>query len=123
MKRWLRRHRGWTAVLVFGALFLVAFFVYRALFAAGTTQEVHYVTQAAENGTLVVSVSGTGNAALGSSYDVTPSISGVVRGLGVKVGDTVTEGQVLFTLENAQLDVNVISAQASYDQARAGLLN
>lgn len=110
-------------MLAFGVLFLVAFFVYRSLFVAGTSQGVQYVAQAAENGTLVVSVSGTGNAALGSSYDVTPSVSGVVRELSVKVGDTVTEGQVLFTLENDQLDMNVISAQASYDQARASLLN
>ena len=123
MMRWFRRHRGWSALLAFGFLFLVAFFVYRTLFAAGTVQGVQYVTQAAENGTLIVSVSGTGNAALGSSYDVTPVASGIVRGLNVKVGDTVTEGQVLFTLENEELDMSIISAQASYDQARASVLN
>src|SRR5665811_2081994 len=117
MTRWFRGHRGWTALLAFGFLFLVAFFVFRTLFAAGTVQEVQYVTQPAENGTLIVSVSGTGNAALGSSYDVTPAASGVVRELNVTVGDTVTEGQVLFTLENEQLDMSIISAQASYDQA------
>ncbi|MCZ7664300.1 MAG: HlyD family efflux transporter periplasmic adaptor subunit [Thermoleophilia bacterium] len=123
MKRWFRRHRGWAAVLAFGLLFLVAFVVYRTLFSAGSAQEVRYVTQAVEKGTVIVSVSGTGNAQVGQVYDVVPSVSGVVRGLSVEVGDSVTEGQVLFTLESEQLDMNVISAQAAYDQARASLLN
>lgn len=123
MRRWTARHRGWTGILVFAALALVALFAYRTLFKAGSASTVSYVTQAAETGTLVVSVSATGNVALGQTHDVVPAVTGVVRGLTVKVGDAVTEGQVLFTLENAQLDAGVTSAKAGYNQAKASLYN
>ncbi len=59
-----------------------------------------------------------------------PSISGKVTDLSVKLGDTVKKGDVLFTLYNPQLDIEVATAQNAYDvavlsvdQARTSLIS
>ena len=48
---------------------------------------------------------------------IDPTISGTVTGLSVSVGDAVKKGQVLFSIENDQLDVNLANAAASLKQA------
>ena len=113
-----RRRR--TRIIVVGAAIVVVavagYFAYRA-FHSTASAAVRYTTEAAQKMTLTSSVSGTGNVVLGSSATVSPSVSGTVSGLAVKVGDRVTKGQVLFTLVNAQLDLAVETAQNSYNQA------
>ena len=123
MRRRLRRHRAVTAIAVIALIIAAAFIFYRTLFAAADSTAVQYVTEPAGTGTLVVSVSGTGNLVTGLTYDVVPEVSGVVTGLRVQVGDTVSAGQALFTLENDQLDMSVVSAEIAYKQAKASVLN
>lgn len=113
-KRWVR------TVVVGGALVALAaagFIGYRAWRGTDETP-VTYVTKQAAKMTLISSVSGTGNVVLGHTESVSPSITGDVSGLVVKVGDMVTEGQLLFTIVNSQLDLNLSSATASYDEAK-----
>jgi acetyl/propionyl-CoA carboxylase alpha subunit len=95
---------------------VAAFFVYRAL-SADTSAEVTYTTGTVEKMTLTSSISGVGNMELSTSATVTPSVSGEVSGLSVAEGDTVVEGQVLFTIVNPELDIAVESAQNAYDKA------
>ena len=103
-----RRRR--TRIIVVGAAIVVVaaagYFAYRATHSTASAA-IKYTTAAAQKMTLTSSVSGTGNVVLGSSATVSPSVSGTVSGLAVKVGDTVTKGQILFTLVNAQLDLAV----------------
>jgi len=82
---------------------------------------VTYVTKQAETMTLISSVSATGNVVLGHTESVSPTITGEVSGLSIKVGDTVTQGQLLFVLVNPQLDLAVSSARAAYSQAEQSL--
>ncbi len=111
-----RRGRVTLAVLSIIVLALVAFFVYRGV--SGNAQAaVTYSTGTVKKMTLTSSVSGTGNIDLPDSATIAPTVSGTVSGLAVKVGDTVKQGQALFTVVDPQLDVDVAQAQNTYDTA------
>jgi RND family efflux transporter MFP subunit len=111
-----RRSRLALAVVCILVIAVVAFFVYRAV-SGPATAAVSYTTGTVEKMTLTSSVSGTGNIVLPNTASVNPSISGTVKDLSVKLGDTVKKGQALFTLYNPQLDVSVATAQNAYDMA------
>jgi membrane fusion protein, macrolide-specific efflux system len=111
-----RRSRITLAVVCIVVLALVAFFVYRGV-SNNATAAPTYTTSAVQTTTLTSSVSGTGNVEYATTASVSPTVAGTVKDLAVELGDTVTEGQVLFTLDNPQLDVDVANAQNAYDKA------
>jgi RND family efflux transporter MFP subunit len=115
-----RRSRVTLAVVCIVVIALVAFFVYRGV-SGNKTATVSYTTGTVQKMTLTSSVSGTGNIDLPNTATVNPSISGTVKDLTVKLGDTVKKGQTLFTLYNPQLDIDVATAQNAYDTAVLGV--
>jgi RND family efflux transporter MFP subunit len=115
-----RRSRVTLAVVCIVVIAVVAFFVYREV-SGNDTATVTYTQGTVEKMTLTSSVSGTGNIDLPNTAVVNPSISGTVKDLSVKLGDTVKKGQTLFTLYNPQLDIAVATAQNAYDAAVLGV--
>lgn len=79
--------------------------------------EIQYVTSTAEKGMLTSSISATGNVYVDQLSTVDPTITGTVSGLSVNVGDKVEKGQLLFSIINEDLSLNVAKAEASYQQA------
>ena len=105
--------------LYLGAIILVViagFFYLRSRNSSGTS-EVRYITEAAAKGTLTNSISASGNISVDQIATVDPTITGTVSGLSVNVGDSVSEGDQLFTIINDDLDVAVTKAVSSYQQA------
>lgn len=80
--------------------------------------EVRYVTEKAEKGMIVSSVSASGNIVVDQIANIDPTISGTVGDLSVKVGDSVKKGQFLFSIENDDLGVSVDKSVASLEQAK-----
>ena len=70
-------------------------------------------------GDLTSSVSVSGAAQPASSVYVTPEVSGIVQDLRVSEGDTVSKGDVLFSLKNDSLDRAVADAQRQVSDAQA----
>lgn len=116
--RRFRSRRSRTAIGTVAAvvLALAAFLVYRGV-GGEAEAAVTYTTGTVQRMTLISSIDGTGNIELPHTATVTPDVSGEVSGLEVEVGDTVKEGQVLFTLIDPQLDVAVAEAQNAYNKA------
>ena len=83
-----------------------------------TSTAVTYKTSAAEKGTLTTSISGSGNVIVDQSVNIDPTITGTVTGLAVNIGDQVKKGQVLFSIINDQLGINVSSALNSTIQSQ-----
>jgi membrane fusion protein, macrolide-specific efflux system len=111
-----RRSRIILAVVCIAVIALAAFFVYRGV-SGDATAAPTYTTGTVEKTTLTSSVSGTGNIEYPNTASVTSTVAGKAQDLAVKLGDTVKKGDTLFTLDNPQLDVDVASAQNSYDKA------
>ncbi|MDO8676841.1 MAG: HlyD family efflux transporter periplasmic adaptor subunit [Candidatus Azambacteria bacterium] len=114
------KHKVWAlffAVLIFG----VGYYGYSALF--GGAVMTRYVTAAAEKGTLIVSISGSGQVSATQQVDVKAKVSGDVTYVNVKAGQYVSAGMLLAQLyargaQKAVRDegINLESAQLSYDQ-------
>jgi macrolide-specific efflux system membrane fusion protein len=66
-----------------------------------------------------VTASGTVKPQVGAEVKVGPRVSGLLERLYVKVGDSVTKGQVLAELEHSDLDAAVRDAQAAVRAAKA----
>ena len=111
-----RRSRVSLAFVCIVVIAVAAFFVWRSVSGDDTTAPT-YTQATVQKMTLTSSVSGTGNIDLPNTSSVNPSITGTVQGLSVKLGATVKKGQTLFTLYNPQLDVDVQTAQNTYDTA------
>lgn len=93
--------------------------VYYSYTKSGNTgQQIKYVTEVAQKGALVTSVSATGNIAVDQEANIDPTISGTVADLVVKVGDSVEEGDTLFTIINDDLTVSSQKAAVSLQQAK-----
>lgn len=107
----------WLVVIII----LIAGGYYWYTKATSNQSPVQYRTQAATQGTLVSSVSASGNVIVNNSASIDPTITGTVANLAVQVGDQVKAGQTLFTIVNDQLGVSVEQAQASYASAQSSL--
>jgi HlyD family secretion protein len=87
------------------------------------TDAVRYVSTPVEKGTLSASVSGSGNVIVDQEATIDPTISGTVANLSVRVGDAVKKGQLLFTIVNDDLDVNLANARVSLRQAESAVVS
>jgi HlyD family secretion protein len=87
--------------------------------AATTTQS--YMTVAAKKMNLSVGVQGTGSVYAAVSKDIVSNNSGTVSGLSVNIGDTVKQGQQLFTVNNAQLSQSLTKAEDTLEKQKLAL--
>jgi multidrug efflux pump subunit AcrA (membrane-fusion protein) len=111
-----KKRRRWIGWVALAAVVVVVAVI--AVSMLGTSSTATAVTTAkVERTTLKVVVSGSGNAVVEDVTEVQPGITGTVRSLSVKLGDTVKKGDVLFKIVNDDLDAAVQRAQASYRQS------
>lgn len=126
--RWVKRHKKLTVVLVI-LLLVVAFIVsscMRTAQAVSNALAYQFVrTTTLQKTSLTDSVSVSGTVSSGSTASVTASDSVKtykVTSVNVAVGDTVTKGQVIATLDTSDVEKQIENAQESYgdnlDQAQ-----
>ena len=118
-----RRKRLWYGVAVVGVV-AVVIFALNAVYgfvggASSTTGSQRTVTVA--RGTVQSSVTASGNVSVARSAAANFSTSGTVTSVKVKVGDVVTAGQQLATLDSAAAEANLETAKANLAQAEATL--
>ncbi|MBI2635176.1 MAG: efflux RND transporter periplasmic adaptor subunit [Parcubacteria group bacterium] len=120
VKNMAMRHKVWAlffAMIILGG----GYYGYRAIFNSG--ESVRYVTAAAEKGTLIVSISGSGQVSATQQVDVKAKVSSDVIYVNVKAGQYVAAGTLLAQLyaRDAQkavrdAETNLETAQLNYDQ-------
>lgn len=111
-------HRGKLIAL---AIVLIAGGIYVYRQRSATAEPTRYVLAAAENGTLVVSVSGTGQVATTNQVTVQPQVSGQVVRLSAKKGQSVKAGDVLLQLDSQAAQKSVRDAETSLESAKLAL--
>jgi HlyD family secretion protein len=87
----------------------------------GTTAATQLVTGQATTGTIVSSVSLSGTVASSSINELSFTAAGTVTAVNVAVGATVTKGQVLATIDDSALQVQIQNAEANLAAAQAKL--
>lgn len=119
-RKWLK----WALIAL--AILALALLAYKFF---GPKEAAHYVTEKAERGELVVTVSATGNIRPINQVDVGSEQSGLITNVYVDVNDKVKKGQLLAILDPARLQdsvtqarANLLAAEASVAQAEATLV-
>lgn len=92
------------------------YYWYSAASAAPTVTK--YVVEDATTGTIVSSVSATGQVQAGTTIDVTPKVSETVTSIPVTVGEHVSAGQLLVQLDPTNEENAVAQAQLALEQAQ-----
>lgn len=86
-----------------------------------TTGETRYVTALVEKGTIISSVSGTGQVSASSQIDIKPEVSGTITGIYVNPGDSVQEGKLLFSIDSTDAQKAVRDAEINLQNANLSL--
>ncbi len=103
------------------ALVAVAVIGVASAWAATGSKASHYVLAFARTGTVRQTISATATLQPVNEADLRFSVSGTVASVAVKVGQNVTAGTVLATLDTASLSAQLAQAQASLDAANEKL--
>ena len=87
----------------------------------GSVVTTQYVTSAAQKGTLVVSVSGSGQVSASNQTNVQAQVSGTVASIPVSNNQSVKAGQALIILDTTNDERAVRNAQSSLENAQLAL--
>lgn len=121
MKNWFKSRPRWAKILIVLSIFGLAFLGYRKFFAQKSSA-VTYQTATVETGTLIDSLSASGNVSSANSTTVSTSATGVVKKLYVKNGDSVKSGQAVAEIElDESSKLKYSQALSSYQSAKNSL--
>ncbi len=100
-------------------LIVVGYYGYTKIF--NSTSTVRYVSAQVQKGTLIVSVSGSGQVSASNQVDIKPKASGDVVYIGVKNGQEVKAGALIAQLDAADAQKAVRDAEANLESAKLSL--
>jgi len=112
------QHKKTTALIVI-VLLGVGYYTYGRL--TSTTADPRYVTTTVQKGTVIVTVSGTGQVSASNQVDVKPKVSADVVSVPVVSGQTVKAGTALAYLDSTDARKTVRDAQVNLDSAKLAL--
>lgn len=115
---YLKKHKVITTIIVL-ALIGGGYFAYQKLTVKPTT--VRYVLTTAEKGTLVSSVTGSGQVSVSNQVDLKTKASGAAVYINLNAGQDVTAGQLLVSLDTADAQKSVRDAQTNLETAQLAL--
>ena len=107
-------------VIVVAIIAVAGYYGYGYFFKGGKTT-VNYTTATAQRGTLISSVSGSGQVSASNQVDIKAKAAGDVLTVNVVAGQKVNEGDVLVKLDDSDAQKTVRDAQLSLDSAKLQL--
>ena len=113
--------RKWRNIIIVVViiLLLLFFFVIRPIQSAGQQlTNALYTTAAVERRDLTVTVNGTATVEPADAYRVTSLVRGEILDAPFEEGDTVAEGDLLFSFDSSDVQTSIQRAQLSVDRAQ-----
>ena len=98
---------------------IILFFVIKSATAAKA--QTTYTLGTVDTGTIVSSITGSGQVAANRTIDLKPQASGTITYLPVTAGETVTQGQLIAEIDNTTAEESVRNAEASLENAQISL--
>ena len=111
-------HRFISAIII-GVLIGGSYWGYKIL--TNKKGEMRYVLAAVEKGTLITSVSGSGQISASNQVDIKPKVSGDVLSVDMKNGQEVKAGDVLIRLDTKDVYKTIRDAQSNLENAQLSL--
>ncbi len=115
---YIRRHKIITAIII---VFIISggFLAYAKIFK--NKGVISYVTAQVQKGTLIISVSGSGQVSASNQIDIKPKVAGDIIYIGVKSGEEVKAGKIIAQLDVRDAEKAVRDAQINLDSAKLEL--
>lgn len=111
IQKWSAAHKVASVVIVI-AVVLLGYYIYSRTSAANTTAQ--YTLSPARIGTITQTVTGSGQVSAENQLDVTSEVSGKVQSIAVTVGQHVSKGDMLATLDAHDALISLESARIAY---------
>jgi len=105
--------------LAFVAVLAGIYFTYNSL--NSTSSEPHYVLAKAQTGTIIVSVTGTGQISAQNQVDIKSKVSGDVISVNATSGMAIKSGDLILRLDDTDALKSVRDAQANLQSAQLAL--
>jgi HlyD family secretion protein len=115
IKQYIVTHKIISAIIIV-IVILVGYWGYNKL--TSTTGETQYVTTIAQKGTIISSVTASGQIESSNQIDLKANVSGTITYVGVKPGDKVTKGKTLFSIDNKDALKSIRDAEISLESAK-----
>ena len=112
------RHKFWS-IVVLVALLAVGWWEWGN--ATSTTGQTRYMLGSATEGTIISSVSGSGQVAADQQLDLKPQVSGQITYIGVTPGQKVAAGTLIAEIDSTDAQKAVRDAQANLTSAQLSL--
>ncbi|MDO4553157.1 MAG: efflux RND transporter periplasmic adaptor subunit [Bacillota bacterium] len=115
-KKWSRKKKIAALVAMVLLIALAAWLVLGPL-TGGTAAATEYMEYTVSRGDVSVSISGTGTVSPINSYEVVSTVAGEVLTDTFEEGDSVTEGDVLYTIDSSDMEDTIAKANISYERS------
>jgi len=114
-KIFARTHKK-TMWLIAVVIIVAGYYGYKKV--TDTSTETRYVMAAVQKGTLISSVSGSGQVSASDTIEIKPKVSGDVVSVSVKSGQTVKAGDIIARLDSVEAQKTVRDAQVNVETAK-----
>jgi HlyD family secretion protein len=116
--QYILRHKIASVIILILAA-TAGYYLYKSVAPKGAA--VRYVTGQVQKGTIVVSLSGTGQVSASNQLDLKPKASGDVTYVGVRAGQPVKAGTLIAQFDSTAAQKSVRDAQANVQSAKLSL--
>ena len=100
------------SIIILGVVIIAGYYGYKHFFPASTVPQ--YTVTTAHTGNIMQTVTGTGQVSAENQTDVKSQVSGTILTIPVKVGQHVSKGDVLATIDSSDAQVSLQNAQIAY---------
>lgn len=126
MKNSLKRTKDYiwthkkTSIVVLIILLILGSWIYNKM--TSTKGETRYVTATVSRGTIISTVTGSGQVSASNEINIQPEVSGAITSVNINPGDYVSSGKLLFTINDTDAKKAVRNAEISLQNANLSLL-
>jgi len=107
------------SIIVLIIILLLGFWIYKKV--SNNSGEIRYVTSVVEKGTIISSVSGTGQVSASNQVDLKAKVSGDIVSINVKSGKKVLKGTLIAQIDAEEMQKSLRDAELSLQSAKISL--
>lgn len=111
-KSFVFAHKFWSAALALAVLG-GGYWAYSSTASSGG--ETRYVLGSTATGTIIATISASGQVSATDQIDIKPKVSGTITWVGIKAGATVYAGQALMSIDSSDAEQSILEAQKSLE--------
>lgn len=112
IKYFISHHKIWSLLIILGLIFVSYFLFFRNK----ASSETRYITSVVGKGSVMTSVSGSGQIEASDTINLKTKTSGDINYIGVRAGDTVRKGQLIVSVDSRDAKLALENAQIALDK-------